>query len=591
MCSGSSVLLSSEWARLVPVLIMILGGLMGCDKPSRSMPIPAKTNPYLDPDGERTESAGADVKAVRDDDWFEDVTNQAGVRFQYSSGRDAGRFTLLETLGGGLGLFDFDRDGDLDLFIPGGGTISATTGETQGRPSALYRNDGDFRFVDVTKQVGLDVAIDYSHGCAVGDIDRDGYPDLFVTCYGRSRLFRNVEGQRFADVSDSAGIKAQSWDTAAVLVDLTGDGFPELYVAAYVNLDTRKEKPCPIPNTGKPDVCPPQRYAPVRDRLYQNRGDGTFEEITEKAGLLKEGRGLGVLAADVNDDGRPDLYVANDGDPNHLYLGGTSWPLREVGLPSGTAVNEKGAAEGSMGVDFADINGDSRSDLWVVNFELEDNSLYLNLGDGQFEHASTRFGLAGTCRAYVKFGTSLHDFDGDGWPDIHVMNGHVLYHGGQSDFLQPPFLYRNAQGRRFSDVSEKGGTFFRQKHAARGTAVGDLNDDGALDLVVSRLDAPVCILKNRKPPKAWVGAILEPHTGDSQGVGVTVTVSNGKRDVAWPVRLGTSFVSHSESRPMFALEESPQRTAVSVRWASGKQETFADLETNRIHHLREGGAE
>lgn len=567
------------------LLVAVVLSLVSCgesDKPAAQAP--TKQVAELDPAAARVD-AGAQNDSVRQDDWFEDVSNHTGIQFTFRTGKDAGRLSLLETLGGGVALFDFDADDDLDLICTSGGEIDAKTGVTRGLPLGCFRNDGTGRFTDASSL--FDVKTEYSHGLAVGDFDRDGTRDVLVTCYGQSRLFRNQAGQRFADATLHANLKSHAWDTAAVLVDLTGDGFPELFIASYVDLDTRSPETCRIGPNGVADVCPPQHYPATRDRLYLNLGDGTFADVTQQAGLLEDGRGLGALAADVNLDGWPDLYVANDGDANQLYLGGAEWPLREVGVLSGVAFNEAGAAEGSMGVDYADVDGDGRGDIWVTNYELEDNSLYRSLGDGLFEHATVRMGLAGTSRAYVGFGTGLFDFNGDNRPDIHVLNGHVTYHRRQSPFLQPPFLYRNLEGRRFEDVSLQGGTFFRQRHAARGSAIGDIDGDGALDVVISRLDEPIVVLKNRQAQKNWGSIRLVPTSGDEQAVGASVSVRAFGRDTTSHLRLGTSFLSHSDVVTMFSLEPDQSTVDVTVRWSSGRTELFTGLTTRRIHRLSE----
>ncbi len=554
----------------------------GC-RPPATPPKPAPSV-WLDPDAARIDD-DPDGVSERHDDWFTDVTGKSGIDAVYHTGREADRLSILETLGGGVCVFDLDLDGDLDLYCPGGGTLEGATGKASGRAGKLYRNDRDFRFVDITDEAGLNFPADYSHGAVAGDYDRDGDPDLFLFCFGQSHLFRNDHG-RFVDVTASAGLLFPSWDTAAVMADLTGDGWPDLYVATYVQFDPTKATPCGPPD--QPDVCPPQNYTSLPDRLYVNQGDGTFRDRSQAAGLAEPRRGLGVLAADLNQDGWLDLYVANDGEPNDLYWGAEQFPWVESGLPAGVAVNEKGAAEGSMGLDAQDIDGDGQPDLVVTNFELEDNDLYRNLGAGQFEHATAAFGLAGAGRAYVGFGTGLCDLDGDNWPDWYVVNGHVLYRTGQSPFLQPAFLFRNEAGRRFRDVQGAAGAYFRRRHAARGAVAADLDGDGGPDLVVSGLDEPYALLKNQRPPSAWVSIRLHPRGGDPTGVGADVSVEAFDRRTVICLRAGSGFASHLEPQARFALEKDRTQVDVRVRWMTGRSELFGGLATNRAHLLREG---
>lgn len=563
--------------------VILLSGLWialaGCNSKATPPKLPTE-EARLDPSSARD----AD-NSIRPDDWFEDVTASSELNAVYRTGREVERLTILETLGGGVCLFDVDADEDLDVYCPGGGTFDAKTGTAVGLPGKLFRNDGHFRFADITAQAGLAAPTDYSHGAVAGDYDRDGDLDLFVFCFGQSRLFCN-RGGVFVDVTEQAGLIARSWDTGAVFADVTGDGWPDLFVVTYVDFDPRQSKPCG--SSGRPDVCPPQTYPPLPDRLYVNQADGTFEERSVDAGLVESGRGLGVLAADLNQDGRVDLSVANDGGPNFLYWGGEQFPLTEGGLVSGTAVNEKGAAEGSMGLDAADIDGDGWPELVVTNFELEDNALYRNLGHGQFEHATTRFGLAGATRAYVKFGTGLYDFDGDNWPDWYVLSGHVLYRTGQSPFLQPAFLFRNEAGRRYVDLSEKAGSYFRQRHSARGSAAADLNGDGGLDLVVSGLEEPVTLLCHRRPPAAWVTIRLNARGGNPTGVGAYIQAEAFQRTVIIPFRAGNSFASHVDPQATLSLEANRQAVDVTVNWLTGLKEIFRGLAVSQTHVLREG---
>lgn len=559
--------------------------MAGCGAPSSPAPPENAAKPaWLDPEARRLEDSGADT--LRPDDWFEDMTARSGIDAIYRTGREAERLTILETLGGGVCLFDFDGDDDLDLYCPGGGAFDKSSGAAIGLAGKLFCNDGDFRFTDVTAEAGLSAPTDYSHGATAGDYDRDGDLDLFVFCFGQSRLYRNDSGV-FVDVTASAGVMAGGWDTAAVFADMTGDGWPDLYVATYVAFDPRTARPCGHP-PGQPDVCPPQTYPGLPDRLYVNQGDGTFLDRSLDAGLTETGRSLGVLASDLNQDGWLDLYVANDGGPNLLYWGGPEFPLVESGLISGTAVNDKGQPEGSMGLDTADIDGDGRPELVVTNFELEDNALYRNLGGGQFEHATMPFGLAGAGRPYVGFGTGLYDFDGDNRPDWYVLNGHVLYHTGQSPFLQPAFMFRNESGRRFVDVSNSAGTYFRRRHAARGSAVADLDGDGGLDLVLSGLDESVAVMRNRKPPAAWVRITLQPGSGDPTGLGAEISIEAFERHAMIPLRAGSSFASHVDPQATFTVEPDRKSVDVTVRWQSGRREVFRELAISRPHRLFEG---
>lgn len=563
---------------------------VGCGHQEPPAP-PAKPESeiWLDPQASRVgDVTGGTVPraAVQDEDWFEDVTERTGIDAVFRTGREAERFTILETVGGGVCVFDVDGDGDQDLFCPGGGQFDRETGAAVGLPPRLYRNDGAWKFTDITAPSGLAAATDYSHGAVAADYDRDGDQDLFVICFGQSRLLRNDDGA-FVDVTTDAGLNGRSWDTAAVFVDLTGDGWPDLYVATYVKFDPLNSKPCGR-SPDRPDVCPPQDFSPLPDRLYVNLKNGQFEDRSADAGVTALGRGLGVLAADFNQDGWLDLYVANDGDPNNLYWGRPEFPLVEGAFSAGVAVNAQGAAEGSMGLDAGDFDGDGLSDIVVTNFELEDTALYRNLGNGQFEHATTQFGLAGVSRAYVGFGTGLHDFDGDNWPDLYVLKGHVLYRTGQSPFLQPSFFFHNNAGRRFVDVSDKASGYFRQRHAARGSAVVDLDNDGALDLVISGLDERITVLRNRRPSAPWIAVTLQPQQGDPAGAGADVSLEAFGRRVLIPLRVGASFASHVTPQAMFRLEPGRKTADVTIRWLSGRREVFRNRSVSQRHHLREG---
>jgi len=477
--------------------------------------------------------------------------------------------TIIETVGGGVGLVDVDRDGRLDLYAVGGGRFDRTTGAPQGVAGTLWRQSADERFRDVTTTARLAATAGYSHGILAGDYDNDGFPDLFLTCYGGCILWRNLGDGTFETVA--ADVSLPGWHTAAAFADVNGDGLLDLFVADYVDWrpgDHRTAASIPA------DVPPPQQYAPQPDHLFLNRGDGVFEDATTRAGIRTDGMGLGVLAADFNRDGRPDVYVANDVVANHLYWGGDTFPLRESGESSGVAYNESGTPEGSMGVDAADVNGDGRLDLWVTNFELEDNSLYLNLGEGLFQHSSARMGLAGIGRSLVGFGTGFHDFDSDGWPDLYVLNGHVQYHSTVSPFRQSAVLLRNRDGQRFDVVTQRGGPWFGQPHAARGGAVGDWNSDGAPDLAVSSLDEPVTLLRNRMPVRTSLRLELVGTNASRDPVGASVTTNVQPSGRLHVIKSGNGYLSHSDSRIMLPLPEPMDSVRLDVLWPSRRRERF-----------------
>ncbi|MBC8355375.1 MAG: CRTAC1 family protein [Planctomycetes bacterium] len=520
------------------------------------------------------------------DDWFEEVSDSSGVRFTYRNGREFGHYWLAESIGGGVAMIDYDQDGDLDLFFPGGGKVDGEPPKVSGFPCALYRNDGGWHFVDVTEGSGLEQPHDFSFGVAVGDIDRDGYPDIFLTCYRESRLYRNNRMGAFEDITQSAGIAFDGMNTAAVFADYDRDGWVDLFTTGYCQVDGQEDKICGDRLRGIRDVCGPWDLPSAPDRLYRNRGDSTFEDVTSQAGIRSDGKGLCVLATDLNDDGWVDFFVANDTSLNHLYLGGAKLPLAENGLSSGLAASEEGNPEGSMGVDLGDYDGDGLADLWFTNYEAEDNALCRHGTDHTFSRVTLAANL-GNGRPRVGFGTGLVDFDSDGWLDIFVSNGHVLYQMGVGSYEQLPLMYRNQEGRRFLDVSEQGGAYFGERHPGRGVAVGDLDDDGAPDIVVVHQNEPIAILRNRNPAEHWYRLELQAVQTELSAVGARVSIEFQGRALVRHIRVGSGYLSHSDQRILLPAEDEQARPA-TVYWPSGKVETFQLEETRRSYRLIEG---
>jgi hypothetical protein len=535
---------------------------------------------------------------------FRDVTAAAGVRADCRNGEEAGHFAILQTLGGGVALLDFDGDGRLDLFVVGGGYFEGQT--IRGHPCKLFRNLGGLKFRDVTREAGLDKIDFYSHGVAVADYDRDGWPDLLVTGYGRVALFHNESdgrgGRHFVDVTARAGLGGGiQWATSAAWADLDGDGYPDLYVCQYVNWSWANHPRCVGFDGKSRDICPPGHFLALPHRLYRNGGDGTFREVGKEAGLVlgganvSAGKGLGVLAVDVNGDGKPDLYVANDTTDKFLYMNHSSpgaIRLKEVGLDSGAARDGMGLPNGSMGLSAADYDGSGRPGLWVTNYEGELHGLYRNDCEGgrvSFQFSTQPAGLAALGQKFVGWGTGFFDLDHDGREHLFITNGHPNFYpqaGARRE--QRPVLLRNLGGGRFKEISARGGPYFRQEHNGRGVAFGDLDDDGRTDVVISHHNGPVTVLHNEAPPRGhWLGVALAGK-GHRDVVGARLTLEVGGRKLTRFAQGGGSYLSSSDRRHVFGLGAAGQAGRLTVAWPGGKEEHWDGLAVDRYHRLAEG---
>lgn len=544
------------------------------------------------PTPERSEPGLADVAGL-----FEEVSETAGVDFAYENGESADRYAILESLGGGVALLDYDRDGRRDLYFTGGGYFDGET--IRGHPGRLYRNLGDWRFRDVTDKAGLSESPFYSHGCFAADYNDDGWPDLLVTGYGRFALYQNRNGNEFSDVTASAGLDVPKpdlhWSTAAAWADFNGDGSLDLFVAHYVDWSLANDPHCRGDGMSVPrDVCNPNLFDLLTQQMFLSRGDGTFEDVSERAGLQK-GKALGAIVEDVNGDGHPDLYVANDAFINQLYLNCGDATFEEAGARAGVAFGEIGESEGSMGVGAVDLAGQGDFSIFVTNFRGNQHAFYENRGNGIFEHASQDRGLAAIGRNYVGWGIRFFDYDLDGDEDLLIANGHVLRHPPPPESLRQRTLLLQNQGlssrRLFEMVSSGAGAYFLKEHRGRGVAVGDLDNDGRLDAVITHVNEPVAVLRNRigGDPR-WMGCeLVGKQPRDPVGARLILETSRGP--MVREIRASGSYLSSQDRRVVFGLAQA-RAERLTVHWPSGRVQTWGPeaLQPGRYQRFVEADA-
>ncbi len=534
---------------------------------------------------------------------FLDAAAETGLAFTHVSGA-SGNYYLAEEMGAGAALFDYDNDGDLDVFLVQGGSLDPPSagGAASRRPtSRLFRNDlkiaadgsRTLRFTDVTDAAGIRLDT-YGMGAAVGDYDNDGYLDLLVTSFGPETLYHNNGNGTFTDVTRDAGVSDPQWSTSAAFVDYDRDGDLDLFVANYLDFTVANNKRCADP-AGARDYCGPRAYHPVRDRLYRNDGRGRFTDVTESTGIGRAyGAGLGVAVGDYNGDGWPDIYVANDATPNQLWINQRNGTFTDQGVLSGAALNAAGNPEGSMGVASGDYDRDGDEDLFVTNLAGETAVLYANDGHASFEDVRARAGLAAPTAAVTGFGADWFDYDNDGWLDLFVANGGVnvieAQRGQPFPFFMKNQLFRNLGTGRFADTSAAGGPAFARPNIGRGAAFGDLDNDGDIDIVVTSNNGPVQLLLNQSAASHWLGVRLTQQPGNRFGVGAWIGVAGPGHPTLWRrVRTDGSYLSASDIRTHVGLgAAAPGASTVIVRWPDGPVERWSGIEADRVVTLARG---
>jgi hypothetical protein len=517
--------------------------------------------------------------------WFNEEAQQRGLDFRHKSGY-TDRPMVPEIIGGGAALADLDGDGDLDAYLVQSGRIGS---ENATAPNRLYLNRGDGHFDEATAAAGADDR-GYGMGVTAGDYDNDGDVDLYVTNYGPNVLLRNAGDGQFEDVSVAAGVDDPGWSTAATFLDLDVDGDLDLFVVNYMNWTPSIDRECYV--RGVITYCGPTVYAvPAMDRLYRNNGDGTFTDITFDAGInVAFGNGLGIVGADFNRDGLTDLFVANDMLFNQLWLNRGNMRFEDESLLWGCAVDEHGITKAGMGVAAADVDDDDDTDLLVVNLEQQTDSFFRNEGS-YFVDATRAVGLGTSSLRYTRFGVALADFDNDGRLDLYEANGRIeSLNPSAQKFEEPNTLYRGtrvAGAFRFEEVAPEGGVASPLVHTSRGLAVGDVNNDGGLDLLVVNKDAAVYLLINQLSRGQWVRFRVRTSSGrDAHGASVSAMV--GTTRVRRDVQPSASYLASSDPRVHFGMGDQTQIRDVIVTWPGGEKERFGNFEAGATHDVSRG---
>jgi hypothetical protein len=526
---------------------------------------------------------------------FLDVTPSLGIHFQYVASHTSKKY-LIETMGSGVATFDYDNDGRLDIFVVDGAPLGDPTPKgaipQKSGPkdwNRLYHQKSDGTFEDVSEKAGLQ-GVGYGMGVAVGDYDNDGFEDLFVTAYGGNKLYHNNGNGTFTDVTEKADIGGSGWSTSAAWIDLDGDGLLDLIVLRYLQWDF-EDIWCGERKEGYRAYCHPNSFPPIAPLVYHNDGNGHFTEISRKAGLAEPGKGLGVGLADYDRDGKPDIFIANDSMPEFLYHNNGDGTFKEVGLSSGVAVDGEGHTYAGMGVDFADYNNDGLPDLFVTDLASQMYALYRNNGDGTFAYDTYPSGIGRISLKHSGWGVGFFDYDNDGWKDLIIAQGHDLdtieLPYPDLRYKEPMLLARNT-GKGFVDVSARAGDIFQIAMVGRGLAIGDIDNDGRLDVVVSTNDGSIHVLHNStETPNHWLTLFLVGRHSNRDAIGAEVKLSTARGSQWATVSTAGSYLSSSDKRLHFGLGADAVAASIEILWPSGTRQTIRNVQGDQILKIEE----
>jgi enediyne biosynthesis protein E4 len=528
-----------------------------------------------------------------------DIATEVGLNFRHFTGA-TGEYFMPEIMGSGAALLDYDNDGDLDVYL------IQSTGLEEGKKAAvslpagnrLFRNmlseTGKLQFTDVTDKAGVG-HVGYGMGVATGDYDNDGFMDLYVTSFGHNVLYHNRRDGTFADVTHDAGVDDPRWSTSAAFLDYDKDGYLDLFVANYVDFTVKGNKRCYAP-TGERDYCTPMAYKAVPSRLFHNQGHGKFVDVTSASGIGSSfGPALGVLCADFNDDGRTDIYVANDTAANRLWLNQGDGTFRETGLEAGVAYGADGLTKAGMGVTAEDVDNQGTLSIVVTNLTREGATVFRGTGKGLFEDVTLEYGLGQPTFAFTGFGTKWFDYDNDGRLDLFIVNGAVSIvesrRGGSAPYGQRNLLFHNeGRARKFRETSDVAGPAFQHADVGRGAAFGDIDNDGTVDVLVTNNAGPVRLLRNESGSgRHWLEVRLEGERSNRSGIGARVAVLRDGEEPLWRrVHTDSSYLSASDVRVHFGLGKNADVRSLMVHWPDGSKESWENVRPDRVVVLRQG---